>query len=267
MPRRLVLLLSPRREACRAIALGDRNPAVTKPRVTLDRVLSRAGIASRATTKAWIAEGRVKVNGKVVRNPDHWVESGKDRVHFDGRPIRSEKRLYIALNKPTGVVTSHCDKRDRPTVYDYLKKLDRWVFPVGRLDMDTSGLLILTNDTEFGDRLLSPASKIPKTYYVKVSGSIDLEQYFTLAFGMDIGRGEVSGLALVREVRRSEKYTWFELTIREGKNRQVRRMCEAIRRPVLKLVRVSIGSYSLGALPVGDFVSLGPSDLKKLLAP
>ena len=116
----------------------------------------------------------------------------------------------------------------RPTVYDYLKKLDRWVFPVGRLDMDTSGLLILTNDTEFGDRLLSPASKISKTYYVKVSGSIDVERYFDLAFGMDIGRGEASGPALVHEVRKTEKYTWFELTISEGKNRQVRRMCEAI---------------------------------------
>jgi len=240
---------------------------VTKPRVTLDRVLSRAGIASRATTRNWIADGRVKVNGRVVRNPDHWVVTGTDAVHFDGRPIRSEKKIYVALNKPTGVVTSHGDKRNRPTVYDYLKKLDRWVFPVGRLDMDTSGLLILTNDTDFGDRLLSPSSKIPKTYYVKVSGLVDTKQYFDIAFGMDIGRGETSGLALVREVRRTEKYTWFELTITEGKNRQVRRMCEAIGCPVFKLVRVSIGSYSLGTLPVGEFVSLSPADLRKLLTP
>jgi len=133
--------------------------------------------------------------------------------------------------------------------------------------MDTSGLLVLTNDTEFGDRLLSPASKIPKTYYVKVSGLIDASQYFDLAFGMDIGRDEASGLALVREVRRTEKYTWFELTITEGKNRQVRRMCEAIGRPVLKLVRVRIGSFFLGALPVGEFAKLAPPDLRKLLAP
>jgi len=238
---------------------------VSKPRVTLDRVLSRAGIASRATTRDWIADGRVKVNGRVVRNPDHWVETGRDAVHFDGRPIRAEKKIYIALNKPTGVVTSHGDKRDRPTVYDYVKKLDRWVFPVGRLDMDTSGLLIFTNNTDLGDRLLSPTSKIPKTYYVKVSGLIDPKQYFDLAFGMDIGRGEASGPAAIREVRRTEKYTWFELTITEGKNRQVRRMCEAIDRPVLKLVRISIGKYPLGKLPVGEFVRLGPPDLRKLL--
>ena len=240
---------------------------MTKPRVTLDRILSRAGIASRSTTREWISNGRVKVNGRIVRDPDHWIVTGKDTVHFDGRPIRAEKKLYIALNKPTGVVTSHGDSRSRPTVYDYLKKLDRWVFPVGRLDMDTSGLLILTNDTEFGDRLLSPDSKIPKTYYVKVSGSVDVNQYFDLSYGLNIGRGEESGLARVLEVRRTEKYTWFELTITEGKNRQVRRMCEAIDRPVLKLVRIRIGSFALGARPVGDFATLSPADLRKLLNP
>ena len=239
---------------------------MNKPRVTLDRVLSRAGVASRTTTRSWIAEGRVKVNGRVVRNPDHWVETGKDTVHFDGRPIRSEKKVYIALNKPAGVVTSHGDKDKRPTVYDCLKKLDRWVFPVGRLDMDTSGLLILTNDTDFGDRLVSPESKIPKTYYAKVSGRIEIEQYFDLAFGLDIGRGEISGASVAREIRRTEKYTWLELTITEGKNRQVRRMCDAIGHPVLKLVRTRIGGYFLKELPVGDFIALSPSDMKKLLS-
>ena len=119
-----------------------------KARATLDRVLSKAGIASRATTREWIGEGRVKVNGRVIRNPDHWVETVKDVVHLDGLKIREEKKIYVALNKPGGVVTSFGDNRNRPTVYEYIKKLDRWVFPVGRLDMDTSGLLILTNDTQ-----------------------------------------------------------------------------------------------------------------------
>ena len=238
---------------------------MTKPRVTLDRVLSRAGIASRTTTKDWITAGRVKVNGKVVRDPNHWVETGKDTVHFDGMKLRAEKKLYIALNKPTGVVTSHGDSEGRPTVYDYLKKLDRWVFPVGRLDMDTSGLLILTNDTEFGDQLLNPDSKVPKTYYVKVTGSVGTEGYASLTQGMDIGGGEFSGPAMVKEVRRSEKYTWFELTITEGKNRQVRRMCKAIGHPVLKLVRIRIGTFELGTLPVGTFVQLEGADLSRLL--
>lgn len=235
-----------------------------KPRATLDRVLSKAGIASRTTTREWISEGRVKVNGRVVRNPDHWVESAKDVVHLDGLRVREEKKIYLALNKPAGVVTSFGDNRSRPTVYDYLKGLDRWVFPVGRLDMDTSGLIILTNDTDFGEALLNPEAKVPKTYYVKVSGAVTLEEYFKLAYGLDIGRGETTGPAIVREVRISEKYTWLELTITEGKNRQVRRMCDALGHAVLKLVRIRIGRLELGELAVGQYRRLDASDLKKV---
>jgi pseudouridine synthase len=235
-----------------------------KARVTLDRVLSKAGIASRTTTRQWIQEGRVKVNGRVVRSPDFWVEQ-KDIVHFDGVRLRSEKKIYVALNKPTGVVTSFGDNKSRSTVYEYLEDLGRWVFPVGRLDMDTSGLLIFTNDTEFGEALLQPNAAIPKTYYAKVAGTVTLDEYFHLAYGLDIGRGETSGLARVREVKATGKHTWFELTITEGKNRQVRRMCEAIDHPVLKLVRVRIGDLQLGDLPVGKYRRLSTDDVRKLL--
>ena len=238
---------------------------MTKPRVTLDRVLSRAGIASRTTTREWISEGRVKINGKVIRNPDHWVETGRDVVHLDGKKLRTEKKIYLALNKPAGVVTSHGDRDGRPTVYHYLEKLNQWVFPVGRLDMDTSGLLILTNDTDFGDRLLNPASKIPKTYYVKVSGLVQPDEYRQLEQGVDIGDEEWTGPAIVQEVRRSDKYTWFDLTITEGKNRQVRRMCKAIGHPVLKLVRTRIGAYDLGKIAVGSYVTLTGPDIARLL--
>jgi 23S rRNA pseudouridine2605 synthase len=237
-----------------------------KPRVTLDRVLSRAGIASRTTTREWIQQGRVKVNGRVIRNPDHWVESAKDVVHFDGRKIRDEKKIYVALNKPTGVVTSFGDNRSRQTVYDYLKGLDRWVFPVGRLDMDTSGLLILTNDTEYGERLLQPESKVPKTYYGKVSGVVSTDEYFQLAYGLNIGHGEQTGPATVREIRATEKYTWFELTIMEGKNRQVRRMFEAVGHPVLKLVRIRIGGLELGELPIGKYKTLSQKEAQRATA-
>jgi len=238
---------------------------VKKPRATLDRVLSKAGIASRTTTREWIQQGRVKVNGRVIRNPDHWVESVKDVVHLDGLKVRDQKKIYIALNKPTGVVTSFGDSKDRPTVYDCLKKLDRWVFPIGRLDMDTSGLLMLTNDTAYGEALLQPESKVPKTYYVKVAGVVSLQEYFDLAWGLDIGRGEASGRAVVREVRATDKYTWFELDITEGKNRQVRRMCEAIGHVVLKLVRIRIGGLALGELPVGQFKILTLKEAQKAL--
>jgi pseudouridine synthase len=179
--------------------------------------------------------------------------------------VRPEKKVYIALNKPAGVVTSRGDNRGRSTVYDCVRDVDRWVFPVGRLDMDTSGLLILTNDTAFADTLLSPGSKVPKTYYVKVSGVVSLEQYFQLAYGVDIGRGEVTGPARVRETRSTEKYTWFELMITEGKNRQVRRMCDAIGHEVLKLVRIRIGDFALGDLSTGEYRLLATSDVKKLL--
>jgi pseudouridine synthase len=237
-----------------------------RARATLDRVLSKAGIASRTMTRAWIEQGRVKVNGRVIRNPDHWVESAKDVVHLDGLRVREEKKIYIVLNKPTGVITSFGDTKNRPTVYDYLKGLDRWVFPVGRLDMDTSGLLILTNDTNFSETLLQPGSSVPKTYYAKVSGVVTQDEYFRLADGLDIGRGESSGPAAVREVRSNQKYTWLELTITEGKNRQVRRMCEAVGHPVLKLVRIRVGDLELADLPVGQFRRLGSSDLKRLVS-
>lgn len=236
-----------------------------KPRVTLDRVLSKAGIASRMTTREWIQQGRVKVNGRIIRNPDHWVVGGKDVVHLDGLKVREEKKIYVALNKPTGVVTSFADERNRPTVYDHLKQLDRWVFPIGRLDMDTSGLLILTNDTEYGEALLSPESMVPKTYYGKVAGVVTLDEYFQVAFGLDIGRGETTAPAVVREVRSNDKYTWFELTITEGKNRQVRRVFETIGHAMLKLVRIRIGGLQLEDIPVGSFRILSRKEALRAL--
>jgi pseudouridine synthase len=231
----------------------------------LDRILSKAGIASRTTTREWIQQGRVKVNGRVVRDPDHWVQTAKDVVHFDGRRVREEKKIYVALNKPTGVVTSFGDNRGRPTVYDYLGDVDRWVFPIGRLDMDTSGLLILTNDTDYGERLLQPDSKVPKTYYGKVEGVLTFDEYFQLAYGLDIGRGESSGPAVIREVRVTEKYTWFELMITEGKNRQVRRMFEALGHRMLKLVRIRIGGLALDNLPIGKCKILTPKEAQRAL--
>jgi pseudouridine synthase len=188
-------------------------------------------------------------------------------VHLDGRRIREEKKIYVALNKPAGVVTSFGDKQNRPTVYDFIKDLDRWVFPIGRLDMDTSGLILLTNDTDFGERLLQPEFKVPKTYYGKAAGVVTLDEYFRLAFGLDIGRGETTGAAVVREVRTTDKYTWFELTITEGKNRQVRRMFDTIGHPVLKLVRIRIGGLSLGELPIGKYQVLSRAEAYRVLRP
>src|SRR5437899_12465274 len=126
MPRGFVSFLPSGRQEDGPYVVRHRHRSMKKARATLDRVLSKAGIASRTTTREWIEQGRVKVNGRVIRNPDHWVETGKDAVHVDGLRAREEKKAYVALNKPTGVVTAFGDNRDRPTVYDYINALDRW---------------------------------------------------------------------------------------------------------------------------------------------
>ena len=136
---------------------------------TLDRVLSRAGLGSRTEARRWVADGRVSVDGKTVRIPDAWVDPAKNRIKFDGRPIESKRKLYLLLYKPKGYLTTYKDPGGRPTVYDLIKDVEDWVFPAGRLDQDTTGLLLMTNDTAFGDFVTSPESHVPKTYLVKAS--------------------------------------------------------------------------------------------------
>jgi 16S rRNA U516 pseudouridylate synthase RsuA-like enzyme len=138
-----------------------------RPLKTLERVFSKAGIASRTDARSWIGAGRVRVNGKVVENPDHWVDFEKDRITLDGKPLRAAKPTYILLYKPKGYLTTWRDPEGRPTIYDLARDAGTWLSPVGRLDLDTSGLLLLTNDTAFAERVTNPDHKIPKTYQVK----------------------------------------------------------------------------------------------------
>ena len=247
---------------------GPADPRHELKRVRLNRYLALVGVASRRAADRLIADRRVRVNGLTVEELGTLVLPGRDQVLVDGVLVGPvEVPRYFMLHKPRGVVTTAADPQGRPTVLDLVggRAGIARVFPVGRLDMDTSGLLILTNDTEFGEALLRPESKVPKTYYVKVSGVLTSDDYFQLAFGVEIGRGESSGRAIVRETRATDKYTWLELTITEGKNRQVRRMCDAIGHPVLKLVRIRIGNFELGDLQSCKFRRLGPADLKKLV--
>ena len=144
----------------------------TKTAMTLDRVLSRFGIASRTASLELIRAGRLKVNGKVERDPERWVWPERDVVHLDGRRLRPAPRTYLLLYKPKGVITSHGDPDGRKTIYDLLGARGRWVAPVGRLDKDTSGLLLLTNDTEFGHAVMSPESEVPKTYLAKINALV-----------------------------------------------------------------------------------------------
>src|SRR5438876_9282363 len=134
---------------------------------TLDRALSKAGLGSRTGARSWIGAGRVSVNGRVIQTPDHWVDVQRDKISLDGKPIRQREKIHLLLYKPKGYLTTYKDPEGRPTVYDLIPDLDGWVFPVGRLDLETSGLLIMTNDTTLAEELTNPEYKVPKTYLVK----------------------------------------------------------------------------------------------------
>jgi 16S rRNA U516 pseudouridylate synthase RsuA-like enzyme len=140
-----------------------------RPLKTLERVLSKAGVGSRVEARSWIHAGRVKVNRRLVRNPDHWVDMERDRVQFDGKPLAPRERLYLLLYKPTGYLTTYKDPQGRATVYDLIADVGTFLSPVGRLDLDTSGLLLMTNDNQFAERVTNPQSHVPKTYLVKAS--------------------------------------------------------------------------------------------------
>jgi 23S rRNA pseudouridine2605 synthase len=241
-------------------------PPGTRPLKTLERIFSKRGIGSRTEARSWISAGKVRVNGKTVRDPDHWVDLSRDRVTLDGKPLESAAKLYILLYKPKGYLTTRHDPEGRPTVYDLIADAGQWLSPVGRLDLDTSGLLILTNDTEFADRIMSPEFKVPKTYQIKASTLLNAEQLERLRRGVDLNDGPTRP-AIVERLRDSGKYTHLSITITEGRNRQVRRMLEAVDSKVLKLVRTAIGELSIGDLPIGKWRPLNPGEVLSLAAP
>lgn len=237
-------------------------PPAKVVRKTLERILSKAGYCSRTEARDWIAAGRVQVNGETMVNPDFWFVPARDRVTLDGRTIDPEKtkRIYIALNKPRGYLTTARDPEGRPTVYDLIRDIPQFLIPVGRLDLDTSGLLLMTNDSQFAEFVTNPLSKSPKTYLVKTSTKLSDEQLDQLRAGPVLDDGPTRP-AIVTRLRDSEKYSHIEITITEGRNRQVRRMIDAIGSKVLKLVRVSIGALPLGGLEMGKWRFLTPEEV------
>jgi 23S rRNA pseudouridine2605 synthase len=236
-----------------------------RPLKTLERVLSKAGLGSRTDARKWIGAGRVKVNGKLIQTPDHWVDLKRDRVTLDGKPVVAAEKTYLLLHKPTGYLTTYKDPAGRPTVYDLMAGLrTKWVVPVGRLDLDTSGLLLLTNDTQFAERIMNPDYKVPKTYLVKASTRLSEEQLNELRKGVELSDGPTQP-AQVTRVGDSERWSVVTLTIKEGRNRQVRRMLEAVGSKVTELVRTHIGAIAIGDLPSGKYRELTSGEVRSLL--
>jgi 23S rRNA pseudouridine2605 synthase len=234
--------------------------------VSLARALSKFGVCSRSEAVRVIEAGRVAVGGRIETCPARRIDPRHDRVSVDGRAAQDEtERVVLALHKPRGFITSRSDPGGRPTVYDLLGEVSRWVFPVGRLDRDTSGLLVLTNDHRLGERLTSPAHHVPKTYHVRVLGLPDPEALRALRSGLPLEDGVLTRPARVRPLGAARSgCTWLEIVLTEGKNRQVRRMCAAVGHEVQELVRVKIGGLSLGDLPSGQWRRLERAEVQSL---
>jgi len=229
----------------------------------LQKIIARRGLASRRGAEEIISEGRVTVNGKTATTGMK-ADPSRDHIKVDGKLlVRPEPKVYLMLNKPRGVVTSLLDPEGRPTVKDFLRGVKYRVFPVGRLDYDSEGLILLTNDGDFSNKLLHPSNKIPKTYAVKIKGMITEEQMKRLRLGVRLEDGKTEP-ARVRFLRESETNSWLEISITEGRKRQIRRMVEAVGHPAIKLRRISINGLKLGGLKIGAIRALTDKELQLL---
>ena len=233
------------------------------PLIRLQKVIADAGIASRRRAEAIILEGRVRVNGKTIRELGTRVDPHADRIAVDGRTIHAEKTITILLNKPRGVVCTADDPEGRETVVDLVRKIKARLYPVGRLDFATSGALLLTNDGALAHALTHPKFGVEKTYLLKIRGSVDESTLEKWRKGVDIG-DVVTRPAIVARVEEEENYTWVEVTISEGRNRQIRRMAEATDLEVIKLKRVSFAGLTIERLKIGQYRELTARALARL---
>jgi len=232
--------------------------------VGLARVLSKLGYCSRSQAFELIRAGRVEVNGAIRRNPESPVNLEKDRIQIDGQRIQAESKLYFAMNKSRGVVTTACDEKGRETVYDFLPRNLPHLSPVGRLDKASEGLLLFTNDSPWAARLLAPKTHLNKTYHVQIGVVADQSFIDSLRKGVKTEDGDFLQVKGLRVIRSGQKNCWLEITLDEGKNRHIRRMLEAHDIEVMRIIRVAIGPLPLGNLAKGQSRSLTPAEKQAL---
>lgn len=230
----------------------------------LQKILAQAGVASRRAAEKLIVDGRVRVNGRIVTELGSKAELGKDKIEVDGRRLAREQPVYYLLHKPREVVSTVDDPEGRETVRKLLRGVTERVFPIGRLDYHTSGALLLTNDGELADALLSPRRRVPKVYAAKMSGHLDVPELDKLRNGVVLDDGSKTRPAEVFVIRQEDRHTWVQLTLLEGKNRQIHRMGDAIGHRVLRLVRISFAGISTDGLRPGEFRKLHERELEKL---
>lgn len=234
-------------------------PTNDERRIGVARALSKLGFCSRSQGSVLAREGRVRVNGTVRRDPEFPTHLESDMIAVDGKRLERRTHIYLMMNKPRGVVTTTSDEKGRETVYAYVDEGLPWVSPVGRLDKASEGLLLLTNDSEWGARIASPEYHLEKTYHVQISAKVNDELLRSMKDGVEtsIGLTRVKRASILRE---GDKNTWLEIVLDEGKNRQIRRILEARELEVLRLVRVAIGPLQLGNLPKGKVRPLSDAE-------
>jgi 23S rRNA pseudouridine2605 synthase len=240
------------------------DPKNKAKKVGLARALSKLGFCSRTQAFALVREGKVRLNGGVARNPEAPVRMGVDGIEVEGRQVPAAAKVYVMLNKPRGIVTTADDEKGRETVYSLLPKNWKWIAPVGRLDKASEGLLLLTNDSEWAARVTEPRTHVDKVYHVQIAAIADEQMLNALQNEIQEERGEILQAKRIARLRSGEKSSWLEITLEEGKNRQIRRMLATLGVEVLRLVRVAIGPLKLGELTKGSWRNLTPQEKKSL---
>ncbi len=236
--------------------------------IRLQKFLANAGIASRRKCEEYIIQGKVKVNGKVVTQLGIKINPEQDEIYFNDKKVESKKeeKIYILLNKPIGYVTTAKDQFNRPTVLDLIKGIDERIVPVGRLDMYTSGALILTNDGDFVYKITHPKNEITKTYTVTLIGIVNEKDVEQLENGVKLDTGFITSPAIVKILKTDyeKNNSRLEITIHEGKNREIRKMCEAIGKKVIALHRTKISNLSVKDLKIGEWRYLTKKEIENM---